>query len=140
MTSDRTTITLSRDTIEKSITSIIHHPNKEAIAKLLFESVMQTVRGEECLVRFLLGDEYPEIPEVHTFGYVDINKCLWIDKEKKIELTSSPLYENGFYPCEVLEFSGLTNFNQLKVSLSLPGDTLHVACTLSDFRLNIDDF
>lgn len=139
MTPDRTTITLSRATIEKSIISIIHHPNKDAISNLLFESVMQTVRGEEYLVKFLLGDEYPEIPEVHTFGYVDIDKC-WIDKEKKIELTSSPLYENGFYPCEVIEFSGLTNFNQLKVILSLPGDTLHVACTLSDFRLNIDDF
>lgn len=140
MTSDRTTVTLSRDTIEKSITSIIHHPNKEAIARLIFESVMHTVRGEEYLVKFLLGEDYPEIPAMNSFGFINVNDC-WMDTEKKTAVLASPHYENGLYPCEVKEFHGLSTYNQITVRLQVPGfDDFSLSIKLEDFIPHTDDF
>jgi hypothetical protein len=132
-------VMLDDEAFDRSLESLINHPNRAALMRL-FKELLISSNAKDYYVSFLLGAPYPEIPKAGDLVYVNVNE-IWMDGSDRNLITASPLCQNGFLQCEMFAFQGLTAYNTCSVTYSLDGvitKTLH--CKLANISLNKDDF
>ncbi len=132
-------VMLDDEAFERSLHTLINHPNREALMKLFKELIMSS-NAKDYYVSFLLGAPYPKIPKAGDLVYVNINE-IWMDASDRNLITASPLCQNGFLQCEMFTFQGLTAYNPCSVTYSLDGvETKSLHCKLANISLDKDDF
>lgn len=110
-----------------------HVENKD-IAKLLFDVLCKNHKAVEWLLRMDLGNHYPVIPEIGTFGYMNIVKYSgWSGSKTAYE--KSEFNQHGFIPVTITAFTGLDAYHPLTVHAPRISDDID-----NQFNINIEEF
>ena len=110
------------------------HVENKHIAKLLFDVLCKNPKAIEWLLRMDLGNHYPVIPEVGTYGYMNIvNYAGWSGSKSAYE--KSEFNRHGFIPVTITAFTGLDAYHPLTVLAPRISDDVD-----NQFHLNIEDF
>lgn len=105
-------IKVDQSIIKTNLTSMITHPNKEAIVNLIAGILEESHQTSTLFVEYLLGKSEIILPTIGTVGKFKINN-IWISD--KILLENSEYNLNGYVTCIVTEQLGLHNYNHIKV-------------------------
>jgi hypothetical protein len=103
--------------------------------KLLLEGIIKE-NPNACtwLTAFMIGRRIPNIPDVGSIGYLKLESLKYNSHYQEYE--GSVYNRQGYIPCTVENFSGLHNYNPIKVILP----TLDLMEEPRIIGLNLDEF
>jgi hypothetical protein len=134
-------IRVEEDTILNSLKSIVKHENKDAIIKLIHGLLIESPYGSEFFIKFLLNEQYPEVPKIADIGYINIGNHYIKNKEK---LLNSGLVTNNFIECTVTSLFPVHNYSPIEVQFPFVDDNDQptmglIRIGLNDFYMSTDD-
>jgi len=135
-------IRISEDTILESLKGIIKHENKDAIVDLIHGLLIESPRGSELYIEFLLNGKYPELPKIGTVGYINIAKHYIKNKE---QLMNSGLVINNYIEGIVRDIHAIHLYCPIQIEHPVIDDngnktTGLTSVGIDEFYTDIEDF
>lgn len=135
-------IRISEDTILESLKGIIKHENKDAIVDLIHGLLIESAKGSEMYIDFLLNGKYPKIPKIGTTGYIDVAKHYIKNKE---QLINSGLVINNYIECVVRDIHAIHHYCPVQVEHPVIDDngvktTGLTSVAIDEFYTDLEDF
>jgi len=105
-------IKIDKSIIKTNLTSMITHPNKEAIINLIVGMLEENHQGSALFIEYLLGKSEIVLPAIGTVGKFKISDVWSSDKSL---LEDSEFNLNGYVTCVISHHSSLHNYHPIKV-------------------------
>ena len=104
------TNTILENTIDRLL---VDHENKEQVALLLHDMFIHNHIASSYLMRFMLGEKFPDRPEIGTIGYVKLSDVFYGEHVEKY--SKSKYNQQGYILCIVIRCREISSYSPLEL-------------------------